>query len=80
MDQRFSDWPTLSLQLLFFAAAYRAQKGIKGTRTPEEYVRLGARDVNSGVYGFDLAGKSLFEFVALAIAHRIDEDARGSAA
>lgn len=76
MESWFADWSKLELEVLLFAAAYKARKLPNGERTPEEYVRLAAADIRSGVYGFELDGRSLFAFVANAIAHRIDEDAR----
>ena len=80
MEDVFTDWSTLSLQLLVFAAAYQRQKGVKGNRTPDDYVRLAAADVKAGLYRLDPNEASVFAFMVRVIADRIDEDSRGSAA
>jgi hypothetical protein len=66
----------LSMQLLLFTCAY-IEKRLKGTspRTPETYVKVGVADVAVGIYGLDTGGKTLFAFLATAIAKRIDHDA-----
>jgi hypothetical protein len=78
-----ADWPELALQLLVFACSLYTQKQLHNsgcTRTPESFVRQAAVDVANGEYGFDLEGRSLFQFLCVAVAHLIEEEAASTSA